>query len=264
MSPALELAGRPFGPDDPSLPLTLVLHGLLGQGRNWQAIAKRLAHGRRVLAVDLRNHGQSPHDPCMTYAAMAGDLAALIAKAGGRASIIGHSMGGKAAMMLALTAPELVDRLVVIDIAPVTYRHREFATYLDAMARIDPGSLARRTDVDAALADVDPDPRIRAFLASNLDSTPGAMRWLPNLKALQAALDDILGFAPPAGARFERPCLFLTGGKSAYVREEQRAAILELFPKATIETIPDAGHWVHADKPAEVIEALEAILPSAN
>ncbi|SNB61451.1 Pimeloyl-ACP methyl ester carboxylesterase [Arboricoccus pini] len=260
----VELASRAFGPDDPGLPLTSILHGLLGQGRNWQAIAKRLAHGRRVLAVDLRNHGHSPHDPLMTYEAMAGDLAALIVKSGGRASVIGHSMGGKVAMMLALTAPERVDRLVVIDVAPVTYKHREFAHYLSAMAKIDPAGFSRRADIEVALAEVDPDPRIRAFLASNIEGAPGAMRWLPDLSALQAGLDDILGFTPPAGASFTEPCLFLVGGKSAYVQEQQRAVILDLFPKATIKTIADAGHWVHADKPAEVLEALEGILPSAN
>ncbi|MCX8100172.1 MAG: alpha/beta fold hydrolase [Geminicoccaceae bacterium] len=246
-------------------PPVLVLHGLLGQGRNWASLAKPLAARRRVVLVDLRNHGRSPHDPVMTYAAMAADLLALLDRLGlERASLLGHSMGGKAAMVFALGHPERVARLVVVDVAPVDYGPRpDFECYLRAMLAIDPARFARRAEVEAALAEVAPDPRIRAFLASNLDVRDGRLLWLPNLPVLLAALPAIAGFPaelPPAPASL--PVLAIRGARSDYVRAEHEPAFRRLFPALRLETVADAGHWVHADAPAAVLALLEGFLPA--
>ncbi len=247
-------------------PPVLVLHGLLGQGRNWASLARRLARGRRVLLVDLRNHGRSPHHPAMTYPAMAADLAALVESRGlGRVAILGHSMGGKAAMVLALTRPELVERLVVVDVAPVDYGPRpDFEAYLEAMLAIDPARFARRAEVEAALAEVAPDARIRAFLASNLDVREGRLAWLPNLGVLRRALPEIAGFpAELPAAPTDLPALAIRGGRSDYVRPEHLPTFRRLLPALRLETVAEAGHWVHVDAPEAVLALLERFLQSA-
>lgn len=245
-------------------PPVLVLHGLLGQGRNWSALAKRLAARRRVLLVDLRNHGRSPHHPVMTYPAMAEDLAALIVGRGlDRPALVGHSMGGKAAMTLALARPELVGRLAVVDIAPVDYgRSATFAGFLDAMLAIDPARLARRAEVEQALAAAVPDPRIRAFLASNLEPVDGRLAWLPALGILREALATLGGFPadlPAASAGLA--VLAIAGGRSDYVSGDGREALRRLFPASRLVRVAGAGHWVHADAPEVLLAALEGFLP---
>ncbi len=247
-------------------PPVLVLHGLLGQGRNWTSLARRLARGRRVLLVDLRNHGRSPHHPVMTYPAMAADLAALLESRGlGRVALLGHSMGGKTAIVLACTRPELVERLVVVDVAPVDYGPRpDFAAYLEAMLAIDPAALGRRAEVEARLARSVPDARVRAFLASNLDSREGRLAWLPNLEVLRRSLPEIAGFPRdlPA-APSDLPALAIVGGRSDYVRPEHLPAFRRLLPALRLETVAEAGHWVHVDAPEAVLAALDSFLPRA-
>lgn len=245
-------------------PPVLVLHGLLGQGRNWGAIGRRLARGRRVLLVDLRNHGRSPHHPVMTYAAMARDLEELIRSRGlVSPSVVGHSMGGKAAMTLALRRPGLLGRLVVVDVAPVDYGASElFAGYLWAMLAVDPGRLGRRAEAEAALAGAVADPRIRAFLASNLDLVDGRLGWLPNLGVLLGALATLGGFPSdltPAAA--DLPVLAIAGGRSDYVAPAGIAELRRLFPAVRLVRVPEAGHWVHTDAPEAVLEALDGFLP---
>ena len=258
--PAVGLAVRSLGEGAP----VVVLHGLLGQGRNWQAIGKRLATmGRRVHLVDLRNHGASPWALPMTYAAMADDLVALEDRLGlSQVNLVGHSMGGKAAMMLALRRPERVDRLVVVDVAPVRYEHGSFARYLAAMRALDLDRLGRRAAVESALEPVEPDPRIRAFLASNLEGGEEGLRWAPNLAVLADDLPSILDF--PAEARsglFDGPALFLLGARSNYLEPATEPLVRRLFPRAEIRRIEGAGHWVHADAPEAVVAALDSFLP---
>lgn len=226
-------------------------------------MAKRLAAGRSVIAVDLRNHGRSPHADGMDYPAMAGDVAALVAReAAGPVALVGHSMGGKLAMTLALTRPDLVAGLAILDIAPVTYDHPAFARYLDAMLAVDLAAHPSRGAVEAALAEVDPDPRIRAFLTTNLDVGPEGARWLPNLAALRAAMPAILGFpADLAASRYTGPTLFLLGSRSDYLPKALEPAARALFPAARFERLEGAGHWLHADAPEATIAALDAFLP---
>ncbi|MDX6752536.1 alpha/beta fold hydrolase [Geminicoccaceae bacterium 1502E] len=255
---ATELAARKVGQG--RLPV-LVLHGLLGQGRNWGAIARALEGEASLWLVDLRNHGASPWRAEMTYEAMAADLAALIEREGlGQAALIGHSMGGKVAMTLALSRPELVDRLCVVDVAPVPYDHgAEFKGYIRAMQAVDLGRLRRRAEVEEALAEAAPDRGVRAFLASNLENGD-PLRWQPNLAGLLEAMPGILDFPDPAGRRFEGPTLFLRGARSRYVLPEHEARIRALFPKVSISTIEEAGHWVHAEQPARTVEILKGFL----
>lgn len=249
------LAYETYG-DDTALPPILIAHGLFGSGRNWRAIARRLANKRRVITVDMRNHGQSPRAPSQSYEDMARDLAEVIEAEGGRADLLGHSMGGKAAMVLALTRPELVRRLMVADIAPVTYEHGgEHKHLIEAMQALDPTAFATRAEADAALAPAVPEERIRAFLLQSFD--PAARRWRLNLETLARELPTIMGF-PPVSGRFEGPVLFLSGANSDYVRPEYRPQIKALFPKARFAKLPGTGHWLHAERPRDFIAVAES------
>ena len=246
----------------PAAPPLLIAHGLLGAARNWRALAKRLAGDRRVVAVDMRNHGDSGRDDVMTYPAMAADLAETLDALGdGPADVLGHSMGGKAAMALALERPDAVRRLIVADIAPVGYGHSHLAM-LDAMAAVDLADVTRRADVDRMLARTVPEAPMRAFLAQNLEIEPDAPpRWRPNLAALRAAMDDLVGWPDAyAGRRFEGPALFLRGGASDYVTDAMADTIRAAFPAARIETLPGAGHWLHAEQPRPFLEATARFL----
>ena len=231
--------------DDASAPPILIAHGLFGSARNWGVVARRLSAARRVIAVDMRNHGDSPWQPRQTYADMADDLAAVIAAQGGVADVVGHSMGGKAAMMLALRHPATVRRMVVADIAPVAYGHTQ-APLIHAMRAVDLASVETRRDADAQLARAVPEDGVRAFLLQSLDIK--ARRWRLNLDVLERDMAEIIGW-PEVTGTFEGPVLFLSGAASDYVKPDHRAAIKALFPNAKFAKIPGAGHWLHADDP---------------
>jgi len=247
--------------DPGGAPPLLIAHGLFGSARNWGVLARRLSDDRQVLAVDMRNHGASPRSPRHGYEEMAGDLAEVIAAHGGRADVLGHSMGGKAAMVLALTRPGLVGSLVVADIAPAAYTHTQLPL-VRAMRGLDLSVVATRRDADAALAGEVPDPAVRAFLLQSLELKGDRPRWLLNLDALEAEMPRIMGF-PGIEARFGGPALFLSGGASDYVGAEHADLIRGLFPRAEQATIPDAGHWLHAEAPREFETALRAFLDRA-
>lgn len=236
----------------------IVAHGLFGAARNWRGLAKRMSGGRRTLVVDMRNHGASPHDPAHDYPAMAGDLAELIEASGGQAAVLGHSMGGKAAMMLAQTRPELVERLVVADIAPVTYEHT-LSHHIAAMRGIDLGGLTRRSEVEAAIAAKIPEPGVAGFLAQSADLTASPPRWTLNLDALDDQMDMIVGY-PAEDRVYDGEALFLHGGASDYVQPSAHDRIMALFPKARFEVLARAGHWLHAEKPREFISAVSGFL----
>jgi esterase len=247
--------------EETSQPPLLIAHGLFGSARNWGVLAKRLSDTRRVLAVDMRNHGGSPWENSHTYPDLAADLAEVIAVHGGVADVVGHSMGGKAAMALALDHPEHVRRLVVADIAPVAYGHTQ-QPMIEAMRSVDLSTVERRGDADAQLAPLVPEDGVRAFLLQSLDVA--GKRWRLNLDALSANMAAILGW-PEIEAVSEAETLFLSGGASDYVQPEHRPTIKALFPKAKFAKIPGAGHWLHAEKPREFEAALRAFLnPGAS
>ncbi len=254
----MQLAMTDFPADAPTdAPPLVVVPGLFGSARNWRAHARRLGPGRRVIAVDMRNHGASPWDDVHDYPAMAGDLADLIGDIGGRAAILGHSMGGKAAMVLAVTQPDLVDCLVVADIAPVAYDH-DLMAEIEAMQAVDLTGLTRRSEVEAALSDRIAVPAVRSFLAQSavLDDAP---HWSLNLKALAEHMDAITGF-PEIKGRYDGPVMFLSGGVSNYVLPAHHARILDLFPHAMFEVLEGAGHWLHADQPRAFVDQVNGFL----
>ncbi len=239
----------------------VIAHGLFGSARNWGAIARRLADRRRVVAVDMRNHGDSAWAEEGGYDEMAGDLAETAAGLGGPVDVLGHSMGGKAAMVLALTRPGLVRNLIVADIAPVTYGHTQ-APILNAMRELDLSGLTRRAEADARLAATLADAGVRAFLLQSLAFGDDGPRWKLNLEALADALPRIQAF-PALPGRFEGPAHFVTGERSDYVRPEHRAAIRSLFPGAEFTEVAGAGHWLHADQPRAFEAAVRQALGEA-
>ena len=246
------------GPSGAARPPVVIAHGLFGSARNWGAIARALASDRAVVAVDMRNHGQSAWDERHSYADLAADLAEVLEAEGAPVDLIGHSMGGKAAMALALTRPDLVRRLAVIDIAPVAYGHTQQG-YIDAMRGLDVEGLTGRAEADRRLAAAVPDPGVRGFLLQSLDLRADPPRWRLNLDALEGNMEAILGWPAPGG-RFEGPALFLAGGASDYVQAEHRPAIRAAFPAARIARIPGAGHWLHAEAPEATADTLRAFL----
>ncbi|MEM6618626.1 MAG: alpha/beta fold hydrolase [Pseudomonadota bacterium] len=261
----MKLAYDRYG-DGPERPL-LVAHGLFGSARNWRTLARKLSAERQVIAVDMRHHGASQGSGAMTYTEMAADLAAVVEEMGGNAHVLGHSMGGKAAMALALMRPDLVDRLIVADIAPVGYVHSQLPA-IDAMRAIDLAPGLRRSQAQAAIAALTGDPNLAAFLSQSLDTSGAKPFWTLNLDALAQGMDAIIGFPDQAAlhgddlkaAAHQGPTLFLIGGLSDYVRPEHRPRIKALFPLAQTASIPGAGHWLHAEKPAEFLAAVETFL----
>lgn len=236
----------------------LIVHGLFGSARNWGVIARHLAKDRPVLAVDMRNHGQSPRTTSHSYADLAADLAEVIAAHGGKADVLGHSMGGKAAMQLALTQPDLLRKLVVADIAPVAYSHDQ-TQHITAMRSLDLAGLTSRGEADRRLAETLDDPSLRAFFLQSLDLKEQPARWRLNLDTLELEMAKIVGW-PGTQGQFDGPTLFLTGSKSHYVKPEHRDVIRALFPKARFAKIPGAGHWLHAERPREFEAAVEVFL----
>ena len=236
----------------------LIAHGLFGSGRNWGVIARRLADSRDVIVVDMRNHGDSPRFASQGYPEMADDLAQVIAAHGGSADVLGHSMGGKTAMVLALTQGTFLRRLVVADIAPVAYTHDQNQN-VAAMAGLDLAGLVSRAEADARLAKSIADPALRAFFLQSLDVRATPPVWRLNLSVLAQEAQKIVGWPGTVG-QFDGRALFLSGAKSSYVLPEHRALILRQFPNAYFASIPGAGHWLHAEKPREFEETVRIFL----
>ncbi len=237
-------------------PDLLIVHGLFGSGRNWGAIAKRLSATRRILCVDQRNHGLSPWFDSHSYEDMAADLAEVIQAQGKPMDVLGHSMGGKAAMLLALIRPELVNRLIVADIAPVAYGHDQNQN-IQAMRAVDLTKVTKRSDATAQLAQHLDDTTLQTFFTQSLDVKE--QRWRLNLDVLDREMPKILDF-PDVGGLYGGPTLFLSGATSDYVTHEHRPTIRAKFPKARFAKITGAGHWLHAEKPREFIASVQAWL----
>lgn len=245
--------------------VVVFLHGLLGQGTNFRTVAGGLQPELRPVLVDLPDHGRSPRTGAFSYVGMADAVAAQIRASGldadGPVHVVGHSMGGKVAMLLALGHPELVDHLVVVDISPVdTGGAGNFEHLLDSLLGLDLTTIERRGDADAALRERVPDDGVRAFLLQNLrQSDGGGWRWQADIALLRAALPDIGGFPTP-DATFEGPTLWVAGADSDYVQPEHDDAMRALFPRVVKVSIKGAGHWVHAAQPESFVKTLRYVL----
>lgn len=243
-------------------------HGLFGQGKNWSAIGKALAQEHRVVLVDMPDHGQSPWSDRFDYVAAADQVAELLSADGGGdddpAALVGHSMGGKISMLVALLHPELVERLVVVDVAPVPYDHAdEFDGYITAMRAVDLGKVERRAEADAALQEAVPDPTVRGFLLQSLRREDDQWRWLLNLELLGRDLDTITGWPEDrleGTAPYDGRVLWVGGALSDYMAPEHVAAMDRWFPHNRKVTVKDAGHWVHSEQPQVFIEVLRRFL----
>ena len=238
----------------------ILLHGLFGSSDNWHTIAQRLAETFQVFALDQRNHGQSPHHAEMNYSVLATDVAEFMKSQNMVSAVaIGHSMGGKTAMQLALQFPELVEKLVVSDIAPRAYppsHERIFA----ALLALDLAQFQTRQQMEDALAGDIPNLVLRRFLLKNLGRrADGEFFWKINLRGLSENYSEIR--APISHpVPFTKPTLFIRGGQSKYINLEDEAGIYEGFPQSQIQTIPEASHWVHADQPEEFLRRVLAFI----
>lgn len=245
-------------------PPLLIAHGLFGSARNFNTLGRKLAVNRRVVQVDMRNHGESPWAHSCRYEAMAEDLAEAVTRlCDGRAMVLGHSMGGKAVMALALEQPELVAGAIIADIAPVQYSHSHLH-FIDAMQAIDLSKITRRSEADPMLAGAISEAPLRAFILQNLVVEDGAARWRLNLAALHGGMDDLIGWPDTLVAkRYVGPSLFLRGGNSDYLTTEGEEQAQRLFPMADFHTIPGTGHWLHAEAPGAFLEAVSGWLQAA-
>jgi esterase len=233
----------------------IILHGLFGSADNWMTQAKMLSAEYRVYVPDQRNHGQSPHSHEFDYTLLADDLHEfIITNAINAPVILGHSMGGKAAMYFALAHPELVNKLIVADMSPRSYPvHHD--KILEGLVSLPIISISSRNEADELLSNYVPEPDVRQFLLKNLQRKPeGGFTWKINLESLDKNIEKI-GAGVDASKKFEKPTLFIHGSKSNYVRDEDLPLIKNIFPKSEVVTL-ETGHWIQAEKPKEFVEAV--------
>lgn len=240
----------------------LLLHGLFGSGDNLNTLAKSLADRFRVVLVDLRNHGRSPHAPTMSLAEMAADVAQLQDQLGIESSVVlGHSLGGKVAMQLALNDASRVQKLIVADIAPVTYSPHHQNVFA-ALESVELATLQSRQQADAQMAQQLSDPSLRQFLLKALyqfkQQNQTQYRWRFNLPVLHQCYAEIL--AAPTGTPFSGPTLFIKGEQSDYILAEHDVVMRALFPAFQFQMIAGAGHWLHGEKPVEFNRLVEQFL----
>lgn len=229
-------------------PLVVLIHGLFGSYENLGSIARALQDNFQILNVDVRNHGRSSHTDDISYPLMAGDIAETLdaLNLGRPYALLGHSMGGKIAMEYALSAIPAPERLILADIAPVSYAPRHQAIFA-GLTSLDLNILESRTKADHILANFISEPGVRQFLLKSLDKTLEGFNWRFNLSALAANYNNLIS-APTAQGQFEGPTLFIKGANSDYILPEHRPIILQHFPAAQAKVISGAGHWLHAEK----------------
>jgi esterase len=237
----------------------LILHGLFGNKGNWQSIARHLSTNHQVYTLDLRNHGNSPHANEMSYCAMTDDVIGFIEQHNlSTISLIGHSMGGKVAMYLALNYPQLIKRLVIVDIAPVNYSH-DFNDIFNGLFNVPLTEIKSRKEAEKYLIEKIDDNGTRQFLLQNL--CLGKNHWRFNLPILKQSISKIVAFpAIDKEKKFTAQTLFLGGQESNYINDDNRKDIKHFFPEAQIVKIKAAGHWLHAEKPKIVKNILSAFL----
>lgn len=242
----------------------IILHGLFGTLDNWYTIGKKLSDAYTVYLVDQRNHGRSFHHDSHTYNDLANDLYLFLHEQNiDAAHILGHSMGGTAAIQFAAHRPELTGRLIVADMAPRDYNPRHDAIF-DAFDAVDPGRFSRRSEIDEALGRYLPDRAVRQYVLKNIVRDDyKKYRWKFNLKAIRKNYRSIIS-GPDIDGTISAPTLFIKGGRSSYITDDDAAIIEDIFTDVQIETIPDAGHWIHTDAPDRLIELVRSFLQAGD
>lgn len=252
----IELNYKSLGQGQP----IIILHGLFGTLDNWQTIARQLSEQYSVYIIDQRNHGRSPHTDEFSYPILANDLQHFMESHWiYKAVVIGHSMGGKTAMEFAIQYPDMVEKLVVLDIAPKTYTGGH-EVILDTLNAIDLTQIKDRKEAEAYMLQRIPDFGTRQFLLKNLtrDEKTGVFTWKMNLPVLQREYEAILGNI--SSGTYEGDTLFIRGANSDYIKDADIPTLLQYFPKMQLETIANAGHWVHADQPKQLLALIERYL----
>lgn len=240
-------------------PPLIIVHGLFGCGDNWRRIAKSLSENYQVIAVDLRNHGRSFHHAQQNYSLMADDLRELMAeRAIEQADFIGHSIGGKTVIQLAQDAPDCVNRMVIVDMAPGRDTDRHSKLFKNLL-KLDLSHYQRRAEIDEAMQADIPEPAIRQFLLTNVERAASGFRWRVNLEGLFCAYPALLKSVIPQ-TPLSQPTLFMAGADSDYIKDADEKMIHEAFANVRIETIADAGHWIHAEQPAVFLETVGRFL----
>jgi pimeloyl-ACP methyl ester carboxylesterase len=239
-----------------SLPTLIILHGLLGSSDNWHSFGKIFGEHVRTFALDARNHGRSPHSDVFNYHAMSEDVVEFVRQKNlSSVSLLGHSMGGKTAALVSLLHPELIDKLIVVDIAPRSYQAHHDRVF-NALTSLDLSMFEYRKDIDEVLSKKIQEVPLRQFLMKNLlRDDSGKFHWKMNLEAIEknyAQINEEL----PRDHQFDKPTLFVRGENSEYIQMEDMPVIYKLFPKAKLATIKDAGHWVHVDAPKEFADTV--------
>jgi len=258
---SVNLAFEEYG----SGPPIVILHGLFGSFTNLKSIAKRLSADFRAISLDLRNHGRSGWHDDMSYLSMAADVRDFIRQQDlGPVTVLGHSMGGKTAMVLALTNGELVKKLIVVDIAPVVYHH-SLDSFAESMLALNLDQLLNRKQADTELAQSISDAPTRQFLLQNLIINNGKFSWRIHLDSIQRNMETLTGFPLELnGSQFNGATLFIHGGDSGYLRPEHLPRIRQLFPKNRIVTIEKAGHWLHVQSPDELLDHIITFINKDN
>jgi esterase len=258
----VELFYRKYGEGNP----VLILHGLFGMSDNWVSIAKKLGENYEVFVPDLRNHGQSPHSDIFDYDSMTNDILEFIEYHNIRNPfLIGHSMGGKVVMKLALENMDLPAGIIIVDISPNFYsEHPEHVDLINAMQSIDISAAKSFSDIDKQLAGYPISLKLRQFLLKNLHRTKdNSFVWKFNIEAIKLNLDKIMeGINTGNKSAYPGPALFIKGGQSDYIKPEDFAVIKKMFPASEIITIDSSSHWVHADTPLEFMETVQLFIGS--
>ena len=245
----------------------IIIHGLLGSSDNWMTISKSFAEHFSVFMIDLRNHGRSPHSEEFSVDAMMDDLLEFMKDQQLESAVVlGHSLGGWIAMNFAVRFPEKVDKLIVVDFAPRKYQNNLIG-FLKWLLNWDISRIKSLREADQQLEEIFKEPAVRGFIMKSLKSRRsagaekknGSFEWKPNLEAIYNNLDQVSGYLDE-GQMFEKPTLFIRGEKSDYIQPQDESLIKKHFPKTEIKTIPEAEHWVHADKPEESLEVARDFL----
>ena len=246
-------------------PVFVVLHGLFGSGKNWRSFAGSLEDDFQVWTLDARNHGDSPHADSMSYQQMAEDVARFFAENElENVILLGHSMGGKTAMQLALQFPDRIAALIVVDIAPVCYDHlHKQLKLIEAMQELDLAGEMSRSEIEKKLAVKIPEKRLLSFLMTNLNRQNGQFQWRIGLEQIAAGMPELLNY-PELKSVFKGPVQFIGGENSAYLKFEYHALIRKYFPESRITMLENCGHWLHVEQPAAFQKTVNEFLQDNN